>query len=233
MTLNVYDIPSSVRAGRHSKAFGQFLHHWFVDSFGLQRHEVDLGFLEEMTAAEHELAVDLLRRNLHLGYAHIVEGIAYLNDRNSVPTLKTMLESTSDLSRKLTIAGTLWKLERDPVFPKLIDALIREGSSTIKQAHFDQVLWLDNEDVLRCLLELVNDSDSFVRFLALSRLNEFNDNRRYLVGEDQLPKSAAYFQKLKSDHLRRHEMIEKLSNYRPTQITIATTGGLVTEKIAN
>src|SRR5215204_2433896 len=105
--MTVYDIPSTVLDRKRSKEFGLFFHHWFEDSRGLTRGEVDTGFLKELTTDEKQLAINLLRRNLHLGYTHIIEGVATMNDTNSIPVLERMLEATSDDSRKLTIAGTL------------------------------------------------------------------------------------------------------------------------------
>jgi hypothetical protein len=42
----IYDIPDGVRNGPHSEAFTEFMHHWFADSRGLTRGDVELDFLE-------------------------------------------------------------------------------------------------------------------------------------------------------------------------------------------
>src|SRR5271170_4078555 len=162
--LDVYDIPKEVRRGTHSAAFEQFLHHWFVDSLGLSRREVDLTFIKDLTPHESEIAKDLLRRNLALRYTHIIEGLAVMGDVSAVPALRTMLAEETNLSRQLTIAGALWRLVRDSSF---VDCLSRMRSSNIpalKAAHFHQILWLEDERAIDLVIDLLEDEDSFVRF---------------------------------------------------------------------
>ena len=122
---DAYDIPEEVRRGYHSPAFAQFLHHWFIDSMGLSRREVDLSFIKDLTPQETEVAKDLLRRNLRLRHTHVIEGVAEMADVAAVPFLQAMLVEEPDLSRQLTIAGTLWKLVGDPSF---VDCLNRNES---------------------------------------------------------------------------------------------------------
>ena len=55
-----------------------------------------------------------MRRNLKLRYTHIIEGTSALRDIGAVPILQAMLDEESDVSRRLTIAGALWKLSQDP-----------------------------------------------------------------------------------------------------------------------
>ena len=109
-----YDIPEEVARGPHSPAFAKFLSNWFGDTHALTHGELDLTFLEDLTAEELELAQEMVRRNLKLKYTHIIEGAAALHDIAAVPILRAMFNEESDESRRLTIAGALWKLIKDP-----------------------------------------------------------------------------------------------------------------------
>ena len=60
-------------------------------------------------------------------------------------------------------------------------------SSTLKQAHFHQILWLRDERAIDLLLDMPDDKDHFVRFLALSKLNELEFGRRFWVPENKAP----------------------------------------------
>lgn len=68
-----------------------------------------------------------------------------------------MLEQEPELSRRLTIAGALWKLDRDPAFPELL----RDGTANdlLRGAHLCQVLWLDDERAIDLLIDLIPGED--------------------------------------------------------------------------
>lgn len=81
-----------------------------------------------------------------------------------------------------------------------------------KQAHFHQILWLGDERAIDFLVELLDDSDHFVRFMALSALNELEFETRFLVPEIKLPcgsdayrsrREDADFRSMMALHLRR------------------------------
>ena len=173
--------------GPHSSAFTQFLQNWFGNSQALTRGEVDLRFLKDLTPDEREIAKDLVRRNLKLTYTHVIEGVAALGDITSVPILQAMLAGESDASRQLTIAGALWKLNQDAVFVDCLERMRVSKDATLKQAHFHQILWLGNERAIDYLVELLDDADAFVRFLAISTLNGLEFQRLFFVPEAQLP----------------------------------------------
>jgi hypothetical protein len=196
---DLYEIPEAIIHESHSRAFSQFLQNWFGNSWALTRGEVDLGFLNDLTSEEREIAKDLLRRNLKLKYTHLIEGLAALGDLTSVPMLRAMLASESDSSRQLTIAGALWKLNRDAAFVDCLERMKSSNHASLKQAHFYQILWLGDERAIDFLIELLNDPDRFVRFLAISTLNELEFERRFLVPETQLPRGSEHYRSHGSD----------------------------------
>jgi hypothetical protein len=182
-----YELPEQIVERSHSAAFKQFLHHWFVDSMGLSRGEVDLTFLSELNPEELAIAQDLLRRNLGLRYTHIIEGAAALHDVSAAPMLRSMLDEETDVSRQLTIAGALWKLTSDPIFIECLNRMKVSDHATLKQAHLHQILWIGDDRAISFLIDMLDDADSFVRFLALSALNRLEFNRQYFVPAKQFP----------------------------------------------
>ena len=212
--LNAYDIPEEVCQGPHSAAFRQFLHHWFVDSFALSRGEVDVSFINDLTPHENEIAKGLLRRNLKLRYTHIIEGAAVMADVGAVPLLRAMLADEPDLSRQLTIAGTLWKLVRDPSFVDCLNRMKASESSALKQAHFHQILWIGDERAIDLLIDMLEDKDKFVRFLALSTLNGLESGHRFQVPENKLPCRAADYQKRRQDRVLRELLVGNLATIK-------------------
>ena len=184
---------------RTSTVFREFFRHFFVDALGLSRGEVDLAFLKQLRPDETELAQRLVRANLHLGYTHLIDGIAELGDRGAVAQLRAMLNAERDLSRKLVLGRALWRLERDPVFPALLEDMLRADSSTLKEAHLDDVLLLGDERSLDLLSRLLDDPGDVVRSITLSRLNGLEFRQHFLVAADDLPHDAAYYKARRRD----------------------------------
>jgi hypothetical protein len=205
-----YDIPSF--AGSPSPALKQFLSHWFKDSFALTRGDVDLSFVSELSDHEREYACDLLRRNLSLRYTHIIQGLGVLQDTSAVPVLSRMLTEEENLSRRLTIAGTLWRLGRDEAFFDVLAEMKASGDAILIQAHIDQVLWLADERAIDLLCEFLDHSDSFVRFLALSRLNEVEFGDTFTMQRaDDLIRQPKYYRKRRYETALRRQMVDNLS----------------------
>jgi hypothetical protein len=69
-----------------------------------------------LTNEESVLAGRLIRGNLKCRHSHIISGTGAVGDLESVPTLRAMLLDDPEESRRLVIAGALWKLHRDPAF---------------------------------------------------------------------------------------------------------------------
>ena len=226
----VYDIPDEIFQRDWSEAFSMFFSNWFEDSQRLIRGEFDTDVLKGLSSDERDIARELIRRNLHLGYGHLVEGVATLDDREAVPILLEMLESSKDLSRKLTVAGSLWKIARHPSFPDLIETLVQKGSSIEKQAHFDQILWPGDRRTIIWLIELLNDPDAFVVHLALTKLNEFDANQRFMVAGHHLPKQPKHFLRHRDNETFQDELVKRMAAYQPRALTIETASGPVTKQ---
>ena len=142
------------------------------------------------------------------------EGIALLGDTSSVPTLREMLLKENDLSWKLTISGALWRLIKDQSFVENLEAMKASENATLKQAHFEQVLWLSDERSISFLVDFLDDSDSFVRYLALSRLNELEFGRWFPVSEQELPHQSDFYRTQRADESFVRAMVENLKRNR-------------------
>jgi hypothetical protein len=212
--MSEYDdfLERAIQANR-SSALAEFEWHWYQNTWALTRGEIDLSFLDQLTPPELEYARGQLRADLHLGYTHIIEGVAALRDASSVPTLRMMLDHETDLSRRLTIAGALWKLAKDESF---FDCLVqmKSGESTItKEAHFNQISWLDDGRAIDMYFDLLHDPDSLVRFLALKTLTELEFDQRFMVPAKFLPRSASDFESRKEDEALREVLISNLRKH--------------------
>jgi hypothetical protein len=152
-----YDVPEEVARGPHSAAFSEFLRNWFGDTHALTHGELDLTFLEDLTPEELTLARELVRRNLKLKQNHIIEGVSALHDVDAAPILRTMLKEEPDASRRLTIAGVLWKLTKDPVFIEALDSAKASGS--LGYFGMLKVLWLDDSRAIDFLIDLLPEED--------------------------------------------------------------------------
>jgi|SRR5215208_6438870 len=208
-----YDIPydSQPKDGLHSSAYRKFYNNFFVDSTGLIRHEVDLDFISALTPQEIKLAKDLIRRNLKLRYVHIIEGVAALQHHELVPQLKEMFGHESDLSRKLTIAGTLWKLEQDPIFPECLREMVSSDNDSLRAAHIHQIAWLGDERAIHLLIDILQGGYGFARHSALSMLNSIEDKRAYLgVG---LPHTEKDYFARKNDKVFMEKMVNNLNQW--------------------
>ena len=124
----------------------------------MARGELDLGFLDDLTPQELALAQEAVRRNLKLKEVHIIEGASALRDVAAIPLLRTMLDQEPSESRRLTIAGALWKLNNDPVFLECLDRAKLAGGN-LMVAHLHQVLWLNDERALDFLIDLLSSRD--------------------------------------------------------------------------
>ena len=187
-----YDLPP-IDWDRVSPAFAEFFHHYFVDPIPLSRGEVRSAGISGLSPDDTALAASLLRRNLRLGYTHIIDGLGLLGDRGAAAQLRALLESERDLSRRLVLARNLWRLDRDAAFPAILSELAASENPTLKQAHMDDVLLLDDERAVDILVEYLDDQDDFVRAMALTHLNSLECRTFFLMSPADLPHSAAEY----------------------------------------
>jgi hypothetical protein len=187
-----YDVPDEIAAGPHSPAFESFLRNWFGNPWALTHGELDLSFLEDLSPDELRTARALIRRNLRLGQTHIIQGAAALRDLEAVPILRAMLEAQDDLDRRLTIAGALWNLVRDPIFITCLGQARRSDRRFLVTAHLYSVVWLDDERALDFLVDLLDHWDSLARAMALDLLNMLEFGRTTLVPKEMARGPEAY-----------------------------------------
>jgi hypothetical protein len=164
-----YDAPQELVDAPHSPTFREFLLTWFGSTvritFGLPR----LTILNDLTPDEITLAQQLVRRNLKCRYIHIINATWALRDTSAAPLLRMMLKDEPDESRRLTIAGALWKLVLDPVFLECLEQAKKSGLIAT-YAPLLHVLWLDDERALDFLIDLLPQEDVDKRKAALFRL---------------------------------------------------------------
>jgi hypothetical protein len=168
---DAYDVPQDVVDGPHSPAFRQFLLNWF----GSNR----VSFAERLRTAsdlapeEATVGRELIRRNLKCNYSHIISGTWALGDLEAVPLLRVMFDNEKDESRRLVIAGALWKLNNDPVFGECLNRAKKSGLLKIV-FHLQQVLWLNDERAIDFLIGLLPETDhDGVGARKLRRLNRW------------------------------------------------------------
>ena len=205
-----YDIPRAVAEGHHSVAFSTFLWNWFGDTRALTHGELDITFLSELTPEELSLARELIRRNLGLKLNHIIEGVSALHDVDAAPSLRRMLDEEPDISRRLTIAGTLWKLNRDPVFLACLEEARSTCVTTFASPHLWQVLWLNEERAVDFLVDLLDARDWGVQSLTLGLLNELEFGRRMGIPPAKMPHQPAHYRQLRFDAGFRAQMVEAI-----------------------
>jgi len=193
-----------------SADFQLFVQHYFVDSTGLTRGEVDLAFLERLSVPELSVARDLLRRHLHLRYTHIIAGTADLRDIAAVDDLRALLGVEPSLSGRLTIARALWRLVRDEIFYDFLVQMQQSDSPGVKQAHLDDVLLLADERAVSFLVILLDDADSFVRSMALHHLNCLEHRKHFLLRPEDLPHDAQYYRQHREDGQLTAKLIESM-----------------------
>jgi HEAT repeats len=186
MANALFDIPGPLkrRCKRGSPALKSFYDIFFVNWTALSRREADLRFTGLLKGEELAIAKELIRRNLNRGYDHILDGAAVFRDTEVVPQLKKTLAAVADLSRRLTIAGTLWRIAKDPSFEECLREMVRSENHTLKEAHFEQIGWLGDERAIDMLIDLLSDRGDFVRSLAVAQLNEIEHQRRFFHCHD-------------------------------------------------
>ena len=189
-----YDIPQDVVEGPHSPAFREFLLTWFGSTSRITFGLPDLTVLNDLTLEETALAQELVRRNLKCRYTHIINATWALRDTSAAPILREMLQDEPDESRRLSIAGALWKLVRDPVFIECLERA-KESGLIASYPHLRQVLWLDGAQAVDFLIDLLpasDDSKFWLILQRLSRLRFFHADVMAMIREHNRAKGAGF-----------------------------------------
>jgi hypothetical protein len=209
---SAYDLPDELIPKPHSRAFADFIKYWFFQPMALSRRELDCSFLHDLTPVELHAARKLIRVNLQTRHIHIIDGAAALEDVEAIPILRAMFADESEESRRLTIAGSLWKLARDPVFVDCLEKLVASPNHILKQAHYYQVLWLKDARSIDFMIRLLDDADDFVRSLALSTLNTLEFGQGFDEPSHQLPSQPDTYRARKNDPAFRSHMLAQLQS---------------------
>ncbi len=202
-----YDVPNGVAEGPHSTVFAKFLRSWFADTYAIPHGELDIRFLEDLSPEELSLARELIRRNLKSKRNHIIEGAAALRDPDAIPILRGLRAQESDMSRRLTMAGALWKIDRDPIFVDCLREARSVRAEIFGSPHLYQVLWLDDERALDFLIGLLEVKErTTVYSFTLGLLNELESGQG-MVHHSKMPHQPEDYRKLQKDPVFRAHMV--------------------------
>ncbi len=174
----------------------------------MTRGDVDSYFFNEMTAEEKEIAKRLIRQNLKLRQAHLFRAAGLLQDKEALPILYDKFQNNTDPSWLLTIGQAIWKLNGDDLYPKLLRQLSEHISDTMREAHFDQVTDLKNEESIEMLFDYLNDKSDLVKSMTVSKLKsilvgKYKQNQRF---------DRDYFLSTRNDTELKSKLVEKLKN---------------------
>jgi hypothetical protein len=203
-----YFIDIDPKSNSFSTAFNDFYQNHFVDAFGLSRGDVDAYFYNAMTTDEKEIAKRQIRQNLKLRQAHLFKAAGLLKDVEALPILYEQLNRNSDLSWRLTIGQAIWRLNCDEIYADLLRQLKKHPSDTMREAHFDQVTDLKNEESIVMLLDYLNDKSGLVISMTVAKLNYILTGRY----EQNLKFDKEYFLEKQNDRELKKVLLEKLRN---------------------
>ena len=82
------------------------------------------------------------------------------------------------MSRRLTMAGALWKIDRDPIFVDCLHEARSVRPKIFESAHLYQVLWLNDDRALDFLVGLLEVKEGTFYSFTLGLLNELEFGRR-------------------------------------------------------
>ena len=107
-------------------------------------------------------------------------------------------------SRRLGIAGTLWKLTKDPVFVDLLNA--GKVNGTLMAAHMFQLLWLGDARAVDFLIDLLGHFDRTTRFFALQYLNLLESGHGEPAPPEEPSRQPDYYGSRRNDPAFREPM---------------------------
>lgn len=201
-----YFIDIDPNSNSFSTAFKDFYKNHFIDQRGLARQEVDTYFFNSMTKEEKEIAKRLIRQNLKLRQAILFRASGLLQDKEALPLLYDQFQNNTDLSWLLTIGQAIWKLNGDELYPKLLRQLKDHTSDTMREAHFDQVTDLKNNESIEMLFDYLTDKSGLIKSMTVSKLNyilagQYEQNQKF---------DRDYFLSKRNDKVFKKELVEKL-----------------------
>ena len=131
-----------------------------------------------------------------------------LQDKEALPLLYDQFQNNTDLSWLFTIGQAIWKLNGDELYPKLLRQLKDHTSDTMREAHFDQVTDLKNEESIKMLFDYLTDKSELVKSMTVSKLNyilagQYEQNQKF---------DRDYFLSKRNDKEFKSELVEKLKN---------------------
>ena len=124
-----------------------------------------------MKSDEKEIAKRLIRQNLKLRQSHLFRASGLLQDKEALPILYDQFKNNTDLSWLLSIGQAIWRLNGDELYPELLRQLLIHDSDTMREAHFEQVADLKNEESIEMLFHCLNGKSNLVKSMAMSKLN--------------------------------------------------------------
>lgn len=174
-----YFIDIDPNSNSFSIAFKDFYKNHFVNPVALIRRDVDLYFFQSMTAEEKEIAKRLIRQNLQLRQVHLFRASWKLEDKEALPILYEQFQSNTDFSWQLTIGQAIWKLNGDDLYPQLLRKLKNHSSGIMREAHFNQITDLENEESIEMLFDYLKDRSRLIESMSLSTLNYLANDGKY------------------------------------------------------
>lgn len=108
----------------------------------------------------------------------------------------------------MTIGQAIWKLNGDDLYPKLLRQLKDHTSDTMREAHFEQITDLKNDESIEMLLDYLTDKSGLVKSMTVSKLNyilagQYEQNQKF---------DRDYFLSKRNDKEFKSELLEKLKN---------------------
>tara|TARA_R110002073_G_scaffold333356_1_gene520729 strand:- start:742 stop:1443 length:702 start_codon:yes stop_codon:yes gene_type:complete len=189
-----------------SQAFKDFYQNHFVNAYGLSRNEVDTYFFDSMSENENEIAKRLIRQNLKLRQSHLFKAAGILKDEEALPILYDQLNNNTDLSWLLVIGQAIWRINGDDIYLKLLRRLKEHSSDTMREAHFEQIVDLNNKESIEMLFTYLNDKSRLVQSMALSKLNFLSAGKH----EQKQRYDKDYFLTKKTDEKFKNDLLENL-----------------------
>ena len=201
-----YNIDTDPNSSDYSTAFKEFYSAHFINSFGLTRGDIDTSFFNLMSDTEKEIAKRLIRQNLKLRQPHLFTASGQLKDKEALPILYEQLDNNTDFSWQMTIGQAIWRINGDQLYPKLLKQLKDHPSDLMRQAHFEQVLDLQNEQSIETYFDYLNDSNSIIISMTLSKLNY------WLTGKhsDTFQFDKSYFIENRNNKNLKETLLQKL-----------------------